>query len=119
MHMADALLSPAVATTMYAATAAAAGYSIHRLKKDDDPQKLPVMAVTAALVASGALAMGAALAGATARPAPAIATAKRIRMGSPPYGSCHPTYRKEASCVNGKLLPVHRTAMAQSRLSPG
>ena len=53
MHMADALLSPAVATTMYAATAAAAGYSIHRLKKDDDPQKLPVMAVTSALVFAG------------------------------------------------------------------
>ena len=53
MHMADALLLPAVATTMYAATAAAAGYSIHRLKKDDDPQKLPVMAVTSALVFAG------------------------------------------------------------------
>lgn len=53
MHMADALLSPAVATTLYAATAAAAGYSIHRLKKDDDPQKLPVMAVTSALVFAG------------------------------------------------------------------
>ena len=53
MHMADALLSPAVATTMYAATAAAAGYSIHKLKKDDDPQKLPVMAVTSALVFAG------------------------------------------------------------------
>lgn len=53
MHMADALLSPAVATTMYAATAAAAGYSIHRLKKDDDSQKLPVMAVTSALVFAG------------------------------------------------------------------
>ena len=53
MHMADALLSPAVATTMYAATAAAAGYSIHKLKQDDDPQKLPVMAVTSALVFAG------------------------------------------------------------------
>jgi len=53
MHMADALLSPAVATTMYAATAAAAGYSIHRLRQDDDPKKLPVMAVTSALVFAG------------------------------------------------------------------
>ena len=53
MHMADALLSPAVATTMYAATAAAAGYSIHKLRQDDDPQKLPVMAVTSALVFAG------------------------------------------------------------------
>ena len=53
MHMADALLSPAVATTMYAASAAAAGYSIHKLRQDDDPQKLPVMAVTSALVFAG------------------------------------------------------------------
>ena len=53
MHMADALLSPAVATTMYAASAAAAGASIYKLKKEDDPQKLPVMAVTAAMVFAG------------------------------------------------------------------
>ena len=53
MHMADALLSPAVAATMYAASAAAAGISIHTLKKDDDAQKLPVMAVSAALVFAG------------------------------------------------------------------
>jgi cobalt/nickel transport system permease protein len=51
--MADALLSPAVATTMYAATAAAAGYSINKVRKDDDPAKLPVMAVTSALVFAG------------------------------------------------------------------
>ena len=53
MHMADALLAPAVAATMYAASGAAAGVSIHKLKKDDEPQKLPVMAVTAALVFAG------------------------------------------------------------------
>ena len=53
MHMADALLSPAVAATMYAASAAAAGVSLHKLKKDDDAQKLPVMAVSAALVFAG------------------------------------------------------------------
>ena len=53
MHMADALLAPAVAATMYAASGAAAGISIHKLKKDDEPQKLPVMAVTAALVFAG------------------------------------------------------------------
>ena len=53
MHMADALLSPAVATTMYAATAAAAAYSINKVRKDDDPAKLPVMAVTSALVFAG------------------------------------------------------------------
>ncbi len=53
MHMADALLAPAVAATMYVASGAAAGVSINKLKKDDDPQKLPVMAVTAAVVFAG------------------------------------------------------------------
>ena len=49
MHMADALLAPAVAATMYVA----AGISISKLRKDDNPQKLPTMAVTAALVFAG------------------------------------------------------------------
>ena len=53
MHMADALLAPAVAATMYVASGTAAGLSVHKLKKDDEPQKLPVMAVTAALVFAG------------------------------------------------------------------
>ena len=53
MHMADALLAPAVAAVMYAASGTAAGISIHKLKKDDDPAKLPTMAVTAALVFAG------------------------------------------------------------------
>ena len=53
MHMADALLAPAVAATMYVASGSAAGISIHKLKKDDEPSKLPVMAVTSALVFAG------------------------------------------------------------------
>ncbi len=53
MHMADALLAPAVAAVMYAASGTAAGISIHQLKKDDDTRKLPTMAVTAALVFAG------------------------------------------------------------------
>ena len=53
MHMADALLAPAVAATMYVASGSAAGVSIHKLKKEDDPAKLPTMAVTAALVFAG------------------------------------------------------------------
>lgn len=53
MHMADALLSPVVAATMYVASGAAAGVSIHKLRKDDEPKKLPTMAVTAALVFAG------------------------------------------------------------------
>ena len=51
--MADALLAPGVAAAMYAATGVAAGVSIYKLKKEDDPQKLPTMAVTAALVFAG------------------------------------------------------------------
>lgn len=53
MHMADALIAPAVAATMYAASAATAGVSVHKLRKDGDQSKLPVMAVTAALVFAG------------------------------------------------------------------
>ena len=53
MHMADALLAPAVAATMYVASGTAAGISIHKLKKDDEAKKLPVMAVSAALVFAG------------------------------------------------------------------
>ena len=54
MHMADALLAPGVAAAMYLASGAAAGTSVHTLRKEDqDAQKLPVMAVTAALVFAG------------------------------------------------------------------
>ena len=53
MHMADALLAPAAAAVMYAASGTAAGVSMHRLKKDDEAQKLPTMAVTSALVFAG------------------------------------------------------------------
>ena len=61
MHMADALLSPAVATTMYVASAAAAGTSIYKLRQEDKlevkldygKEKLPTMAVMSALVFAG------------------------------------------------------------------
>ena len=53
MHMADALLAPAVAGAMYVASGVAAGVSVHKLRKDDEPAKLPTMAVTAALVFAG------------------------------------------------------------------
>lgn len=53
MHMADALLAPAVAATMYVASGAAAGVSISKLRKDDEPAKLPTMAVAAAVVFAG------------------------------------------------------------------
>lgn len=53
MHMADALLAPAVAATMYVASGVTAGVSVHQLKKDDSGKKLPLMAVTSALVFAG------------------------------------------------------------------
>ena len=54
MHMADALLAPGVAAAMYAASGVTAGASVHTLRKnEEDTQKLPVMAVTAALVFAG------------------------------------------------------------------
>lgn len=59
MHMADALLAPAVAGTMYAASAVAAGFSVRSLKKEEkitlEPtaKKLPTMAVMSALVFAG------------------------------------------------------------------
>ena len=53
MHMADALLSPAVAATMYAATAATVGFSVNSLRKDENKAKLPTMAVASALVFAG------------------------------------------------------------------
>lgn len=53
MHMADALLSPAVAATMYAASGATAAVSVKKLVKEDTTEKLPTMAVMSALVFAG------------------------------------------------------------------
>lgn len=53
MHMADALVAPAVAATMYAASTVTAGVSVHKLRKDEAVEKLPTMAVMAALVFAG------------------------------------------------------------------
>jgi len=53
MHMADALLAPAVAATMYVASGATAGLSVRKLKLDEEPQKLPTLEVTDALVFAG------------------------------------------------------------------
>ena len=57
--MADALLAPAVAATMYVASGSAAGVSVHKLRQEeklgleDTSKRLPTMAVTAALVFAG------------------------------------------------------------------
>lgn len=50
MHMADALLSPEVAGTMYAVSAAAMGYSIKKVQRLEDSEKIPVMGVMGAFV---------------------------------------------------------------------
>ena len=48
--MADALVAPAVAGTMYVLSASAAGVSVNQVKKEDDPKKIPVMGVMGAFV---------------------------------------------------------------------
>lgn len=53
MHMADALLAPTVAATMYAASTAVAGVSVKNLRADHKIDKLPVMGVMAAFVFAG------------------------------------------------------------------
>ena len=50
MHMADALVTPAVAGVMAACSAAAAGYSIKKVRLSEDPKKIPVMGVMGAFV---------------------------------------------------------------------
>lgn len=50
MHMADALVSPAVAGTMYACSAMAAGYSIKKIRWEDNERRIPAMGVMGAFV---------------------------------------------------------------------
>ncbi len=50
MHMADALVTPAVAGTMYVCSAAAAAYSIRKVRLDTDTRKVPVMGIMGAFV---------------------------------------------------------------------
>jgi len=50
MHMADALLSPAVGVTMWAGSMAAIGYSSKRLKENLDNRTLPLMGVLGAFI---------------------------------------------------------------------
>jgi len=50
MHMADALVSPAVAGTTYALSATAAAYSVKKTRPGDNPAKIPVMGVMGAFV---------------------------------------------------------------------
>ena len=54
MHMADALLSPAVGLTMNAISVSAIGLSVAKVKKDEFCEnKIPIMGVAGALVFAG------------------------------------------------------------------
>ena len=50
MHMADALVSPVVAGTMYVASAGVAGLSIHKVRLEDNQKKIPLMGIMGAFV---------------------------------------------------------------------
>ena len=50
MHMADALLSPAVGATMWAGSIAAIGYSSRKLKENIDNKTIPLMGVFGAFI---------------------------------------------------------------------
>ncbi|MBI5014146.1 MAG: energy-coupling factor ABC transporter permease [Deltaproteobacteria bacterium] len=50
MHMADALLSPAVGGTMWVATAGAVGYSAKKVREELDDRKIPLMGVLGAFI---------------------------------------------------------------------
>ena len=50
MHMADALVAPVVAGTMYVASAGVAGYSIHKVRQEDNQKKIPLMGIMGAFV---------------------------------------------------------------------
>lgn len=50
MHMADALISPAVGGTMLAATVGVVAYSIKKTEKEMDEKKIPLMGVMGAFV---------------------------------------------------------------------
>jgi cobalt/nickel transport system permease protein len=50
MHMADALLSPAVGTTLWAGTAAVTGYASRKLKREIDDRMIPLMGVLGAFI---------------------------------------------------------------------
>lgn len=53
MHMADALITPAVGSVMMAASAGAIGYSVKKVKEELDDKKVPLMGVMGAFVFAG------------------------------------------------------------------
>ncbi|MBR0596857.1 energy-coupling factor ABC transporter permease [Sinanaerobacter chloroacetimidivorans] len=53
MHMADALITPAVGGVMLAVSAGTIGYSVKKVKEDLDEKKVPLMGVMGAFVFAG------------------------------------------------------------------
>lgn len=53
MHMADALITPAVGGAMMAVSAGAIGYSVKKVKEELDEKKVPLMGVMGAFVFAG------------------------------------------------------------------
>jgi len=53
MHMADALITPAVGGIMMAVSAASVGYSVKKVKQELDDKKVPLMGVMGAFVFAG------------------------------------------------------------------
>lgn len=53
MHMADALITPAVGGVMMAVSAGAIGYSVKKVKEELDDKKVPLMGVMGAFVFAG------------------------------------------------------------------
>jgi hypothetical protein len=52
MHMADALISPAVGGTLWAASAGLIAYSSRKIKQDMDDRRIPLMGVLGAFIFS-------------------------------------------------------------------
>ena len=50
MHMADALVSPAVAGVMYVAASAVAVYSVKKVREENNPKRIPLMGIMGAFV---------------------------------------------------------------------
>lgn len=50
MHMADALVSPAVGGTMWAATAVTTAYCARKIREENDPARIPLMGVAGAFI---------------------------------------------------------------------
>ncbi len=50
MHMADALISPVVGVTLTAAAAGLGAWSVHRLRQENDDERIPLMGVMGAFV---------------------------------------------------------------------